>query len=83
MPDCFGELPYDPQMGIPLEAAQRGWVTEFRFKNNGRFKILHLAALPRNAEFGRKISMHSRNDLYVDIFHLGTSLSEAEADSEP
>ena len=56
-----GKLPDQPQPVIPLDADQRVRVTVFRLKHDARRQLRHQPALPRDAEFIRKIRADMRN----------------------
>ena len=56
-----GKLPDQPQPVIPLDADQRVRVAVFRLKHDARRQLRHQPALPRDAEFIRKIRAYMRN----------------------
>ena len=74
LPNRFGKLPDNPQMGKILNSPQGIGVPEFRLKDDGGAQFFHKAALPGNAEFCGEIAVHPGNDLNIHI-HVMPSLS--------
>lgn len=69
LPDSFGKLPDEPQMGKVLNAPQGVGIAEFRLEDDGGAEGFHQPALPGDAEFGGKVAVHPGNDLNIDRIH--------------
>ena len=69
LPDSFGKLPDEPQMGKVLNAPQSVGIAEFRLEDDGGAEGFHQPALPGDAEFGGKVAVHPGNDLNIDRIH--------------
>ena len=70
VPDCFGELPYQPQVGVLLNSPERLRHAEFRLEHQRRAEFVDQSALSWYSELLRKIRAYHSDLFQCDHFAL-------------
>lgn len=70
-PHGFGKLPQQPDVGIPLQAAQGVGIAVVRLKYDGGCQRVNQTALAGNTEFRGEVAVNAGDDPHLDRLQHG------------